>query len=89
MLTYRKLLEALKELTEDQLDMTVTVSEGCDENGNAEFFGADTLTLAMNPDIEAGADGVLEPEQPVILFEGNDIEPYSYEGGDADPNQPY
>jgi hypothetical protein len=68
-ITYRYLLEGLKELTEQQLDMTVTVSAGCDENGNAEFFAADALTIAINPDIEAAADGVLEPEQPVILFE--------------------
>ena len=67
-LTFRKLKTAIEELTEEQLDMTVMVSEGCNENGNAEFFAVDALTLGMNPDIEAGADGVLEPEQPILLF---------------------
>jgi hypothetical protein len=68
-MTYRKLKEALEELTDDQLDMTVTVSAGCDENGNAEFFCGDALTLAMNPDVEAGACDVLEETQPIILFD--------------------
>ena len=77
-LTYKKLKEALEELTDDQLDMTVTVSAGCDDNGNAEFFCGDALTLAMNPDVEAGAcmfeatayPVVLRcPSQPIILFD--------------------
>ena len=56
--TYRKLKEALEELTDDQLDMTVTVTKGCDEEvedvpwndprNQAEFFAADELTLAIN-----------------------------------------
>ena len=68
-LTYRKLKEALEELTDDQLDMTVTVSAGCDEHGNAEFFCADALTLAMNEDVEAGACDMFEEIQPIILFD--------------------
>ena len=67
-LTYRKLKEALGELTDSQLDMTVTVSAGCDEHGNAEFFCGDALTLAINPDVEAAAADVFEKEQPIILF---------------------
>ena len=72
-MTYRQLQVALKELTGDQLDMTIVVSAGCDSNGNAEFFGGDCLTLAMNPDIEAAADGVLDSDQPVILFQEDAI----------------
>lgn len=68
-MTNRKLLEALKELTDEQLDMSAIVSAGCDENGNAEFFQVDALTLAMNPDIESAATDLFEDTQPIILFE--------------------
>ena len=69
LITYQQLLEALQELTPEQRAMTATVSAGCDENGNAEFFAVDALTLAKNPDINAAVDGVLDSdEQPVILF---------------------
>lgn len=68
-MTYRELLAALRELSEEQLDMDITVSSGCDENGNAEFFKGDALTLAMNDDVAAAADGVLENNQPIILFQ--------------------
>ena len=67
-LSFRKLIVALEELTDDQLDMTVTVSAGCDENGNAEFYCGDALTLAMNPDVEAANPG-FEDTQPIILFD--------------------
>ncbi|MAE81280.1 MAG: hypothetical protein CMB80_01000 [Flammeovirgaceae bacterium] len=66
--TYRKLKEALDELDDCQLDMTATVSAGCDENGNAEFFPVDALTLAMNPDVEAAASDLFEDAQPIILW---------------------
>ena len=68
MITYRKLQKALAELTDDQLDMTVTVSAGCDEHGHAEFFGGDAFTLAMNPDVEAAATDMFDDTQPIILF---------------------
>lgn len=67
-LTYRQLKEALAELTDEQLDQGVVVSAGCDENGEAEFFSVDSLTLAMNPDVEAAAIDLFEPIQPIVLF---------------------
>ena len=69
MLTYRKLKEVLSAMTDEELEMTVTVSEGCDENGNAEFFGATQLLRAFGDGLDAASDGVLESPQHVILFE--------------------
>lgn len=59
-MTYRQLKIAIEQLTEDQLDMDVTVSAG-----DGEYFHADACDLAMNED---EADGVLDPTQPIILF---------------------
>lgn len=69
MKTYGDLLAALYELTPSQLNMTITVSAGCDANGNAEFFACDALTLAENPDIACGAENIFELDQPIILFQ--------------------
>ena len=68
MKTYGDLLTTLTELTPSQLKMSITVSAGCDENGDAEFFSCDTLTLAGNPDIVNAASDLFELDQPIILF---------------------
>lgn len=66
--TWGDLKIALEALTPRQLQMSLTVSEGCDENGNAEFFPAYCLLRADDSSMQAGSDGVLEGEQPVLLF---------------------
>ncbi len=69
LLTYRDLKEALAELGEEQLNMTATVSSGCDANGNAEFFSVNGTTIAGNDDIgDAAIDVFGDPIQPIILF---------------------
>ena len=66
-MTYRDLLLRLLELTSEQLSCTCTVTSGCDENGNAEFFAADSLIMSDDKIIESAGD-VLDPQHPVILF---------------------
>jgi hypothetical protein len=68
--SWRDLAHALGTLTDSQLDMSITVSEGCDENGNAEFFPAYELLLAGDDRLLAASDGVLENLQPVLIFNG-------------------
>lgn len=66
--TYADLQRALSTLTEQQLAMSITVSEGCDANGDAEFFPAASLSRADTGVLWQAADGVLEGNQPVLLF---------------------
>lgn len=73
--SWRDLAHALGTLTDSQLDMSITVSEGCDENGNAEFFPAYEFLLAGDDSLLAASDGVLENLQPVLIFNG--VEPES------------
>lgn len=70
--TFADLQAALHHLTPQQLAMSVSVSEGCDDNGNAEFYSGCELMRADSAHIEAASDGVLEPEQPVLVFNGPD-----------------
>lgn len=68
-LTYRDLLKALKELPEKSLDMNVTIAiaDGCD---GVEFLPVKENLLADDSKIEPYTDGVLEPEQPVLVTDG-------------------
>ena len=68
-LSYRQLLERLQELTEEQLDMSCTVSFGCDENGNGEFYPVTDTCLSDEGIVDAAADGILDPGTPVLLIE--------------------
>lgn len=68
-LTYRELLNKLMQLNAESLNSTVTVSSGCDANGNAEFFAVTDATMANDSSILAASDGVLEGNQLVLLFE--------------------
>ena len=72
-ITYRQLQERLSELTDEQLDRSVTVSMGCDENGNGEFFGVTDTYLSDEGIVAAAADGVLDSNTPVLLIEENSI----------------
>jgi hypothetical protein len=68
-MTGRQLLVFLNSLTPHQLDdFDLSVSEGCDENGNAEFFTLNDYCVVGGGVVDAAADGVLEDEQPVLLF---------------------
>lgn len=69
-MTYRELKQGLEMLTDEQLDMDITVSEGCDDNGNAEFFKGDAVCIVGDGAVDSAADGVLENGQVVILFDG-------------------
>ena len=69
-MTYRDLLAILdRQFTTEQLDMDVTVSAGCDESGNAEFFKVTDAVIAEDRSMQAGTDGVLHPDQFILLFE--------------------
>ena len=80
--SYGDLKRALGALTEQQLAMSITVSEGCDSNGNAEFFPGYEFMRADSGAIHAATDGVLEAEQPVLLFNGPDED--DEQGGQAE-----
>lgn len=67
-MTYRELKKGLDGLCDDELDRDIIVSEGCDENGNAEFFKADSVCVVGDGVVDAAADGVLEDGQIIILF---------------------
>ena len=60
-LTYRTLKDALNELTEEQLDMTATVSTGELEDLRTEFFAITNLSLITE------ADDVLDENHPVLI----------------------
>jgi hypothetical protein len=70
--SYADLKQALSLLTPEQLAMRITVSEGCDENGNAEFFASYEFMRADSDALQAGSDGVLAGCQPVLLFTAPD-----------------
>lgn len=53
---------------------SITVSEGADGDGNAEFFDATSLVTVKDPAVAISADGVLEPTDFVLLV-NNDNEP--------------
>ena len=72
--TYAALAAAISQMTPEQLQMSITVTEGCDINGNAEFFCAQELVLAGGVHLEAATDGVLEPTQPVLIFGNPDAD---------------
>ena len=64
-MTYRKLQEALNELSDEQLDMTVTVYLDTQE----AFPVDDTFLVSELPEDDREAmDGVLEEDQPVLLL---------------------
>ncbi len=68
-MTGRSLLNFLNSLTPEQLDdFDMSVSEGCDENGNAELYTLDGVCIVGDGTIDAAADGVLEYYQPVLLY---------------------
>lgn len=65
-LTYRELLAALQELSNDQLDMSVTVyaSDECEAYPVLDTF----VVSEMHESIQDELDGVLEGEQPVLVI---------------------
>lgn len=69
-MTGRKLLAALSRLTNDQLDnFDLSVSSGCDANGNAEFFTLTTLVIVGDGTLDASIDGFLEEGNPILIFD--------------------
>jgi hypothetical protein len=66
--TYRDLLAAIQELTDEQLDMTAVVSEGCDGNGDAEFYAIEQCCLNTEEPIAAAGHVFDSDIQPVLLF---------------------
>ena len=66
--TYRDLRQLLFAMTEEQLDQSITVSEGCDDNGNAVFLPIADYSCVGSGVIDAAADGVLEDGQLVLLI---------------------
>lgn len=68
-MTGRELLEWLKTLPDNQLDLHLSVSSGCDDNGNAEFFHVGGVCVVGDGIVDAAADDVLDTGSPVILFD--------------------
>lgn len=68
-ISYQALLNYLNQLTDEQLAMSVTFTDGCDENGNAEFYPVLDITRVGQGIIDAAAGGILEEDQPVLLCE--------------------
>ena len=67
--TYAALYRALGQLTRAQLTAnTVTTTGGLDAAGNAEFTPYLQLVMANDPMLKDAADGVLEDDQPVLVF---------------------
>lgn len=67
MLSYEDLYHLIGQMTPEQRRMTVTVSEGCDANGEAEFFGIEEMVVTGDGSIDAAADGVLDDGHPVLI----------------------
>jgi hypothetical protein len=66
--TWRQLAHAVGTLTEEQLDMPVQITEGCDCDGNATFTEARQLLMA-NADCIAAGTSIFPDHQPVLLVE--------------------
>lgn len=66
--TWRHLAHAIGTLSDEQLDMPVQVTEGCDSDGNATFGTACQLLMANADCISAGAT-IFPDNQPVLLIE--------------------
>jgi predicted RNA-binding protein with TRAM domain len=66
-MTYRELKKYLSTLSAKQLDQKVVVTEGCDGNGNADFFTIGEVTKVGDGDVDAGADLLLENGQVVLI----------------------
>lgn len=64
--TWRHLAHAIGTLSEEQLDMQVHVSEGCDSHGNVEYGTACELVMATADCISADVK-VFADNQPVLL----------------------
>jgi hypothetical protein len=77
--SWRQLAHAIGTLEEEQLDMPVHVTEGCDENGNATFTRALQLLLANDSAVDAGT-GLFKANQPLLLVEKFDAEAVSEDG---------
>jgi hypothetical protein len=81
-MTPNQLIAALKKLPEKVMDSCdVACSEGCDENGNAEFFTLQELRVVGDGSLDAAADGVLGEGSPVLLFGSDELQPPIFIGG--------
>jgi hypothetical protein len=74
--TYADLLKVLQRLPASQLGQSISVSEGCDANGDAEFFDVNCVVPAGHPSMLSGSDGVLETDQLVLIFNDLDFQDY-------------
>lgn len=69
-MTGRELIKILSELPDEQLDnFDLSVSSGCDANGNAEFFTLTDFCVVGGGVVDSAADGVLDDGSPVLLFQ--------------------
>jgi len=81
-MTPRQLLKHLMLLPEDVMEsFDIAVTEGCDENGNAEFFTLTSFCVTGDGTVDAAADGVLDEGSPVLIFGEVDPEVPIFSGG--------
>lgn len=66
--TWRQLGHAIGTLDDEQLDMQVHLTEGCDSDGNATFAQAAQLVLANDGCLAAGTT-MFSNKQPILRFE--------------------
>jgi hypothetical protein len=71
--TWRQLAHGIGTLCEEQLDMPVHITEGCDDEGNTTFTKASQILMA-NADCIAAGTPLFPNNQPVLLtVEANPI----------------
>lgn len=81
--TYGDLARALATLTPEQLKLPVTVSEGCDGNGSADFFEVYEVARADSDILDAGSAGLPNRQLPVLLYRGDYVDPEDRQDDDS------
>lgn len=66
--TWADLWQVIAAMSDEERKGSISISDGCDTNGNAEFFDATSLVKASDSSIAAASDGVLEDSDYVLLF---------------------
>jgi hypothetical protein len=77
--SWTDLFQVIACMNASERDGSITLTEGCDDNGNAEFFQSDLIIKATDSSIAAAADGVLERTDFVLLYNAKPAQEQSAE----------
>lgn len=66
-ISYRKLLEKLHTLSDEELDMDITICRDVNGLGSIEFFPVSNFIRADGDELIEASDGVLEEGQWVLV----------------------